>query len=51
MRSPCVAAKAMLVLPLIPGILSYEVELDTEKSLRMAFDPIKNLCKKALKKK
>ncbi len=46
-----VAAKAMLVLPLIPGILSYEVELDTEKSLRMAFDPIKNLCKKALKKK
>ncbi len=46
-----VAAKAMLVLPLIPGILSYEVELDTEKSLRMAFDPIKNLCKRALKKK
>jgi hypothetical protein len=46
-----VAAKAMLALPLIPGILSYEVELDTENLLRRAFDPIKNLCKRALQKK
>jgi len=46
-----VAAKAMLTLPLIPGILSYEVELDTENSLRRAFDPIKKLYKRALQKK
>jgi hypothetical protein len=46
-----VAAKAMLTLPLIPGILSYEVELDTENSLRRAFDPIKKLYKRALEKK
>ena len=46
-----VAAKAMLTLPLIPGILSYEFELDTENSLRRAFDPIKKLYKRALEKK
>jgi len=31
--------------------LSYEVELDTENSLRRAFDPIKKLYKRALQKK
>jgi Effector-associated domain 1 len=39
--------KAKLVLPLIPGILSYEVELDTENSLRKVFKPIRWLYKKA----
>ncbi|OUL35093.1 hypothetical protein BV372_12105 [Nostoc sp. T09] len=43
-------AKAKLALPLIPGILSYELELDTESSLRRAFQPIKTLFKGALKK-
>ncbi|HAZ49820.1 MAG TPA: hypothetical protein DDW76_17480 [Cyanobacteria bacterium UBA11369] len=37
------AGKVKLALPLIPGILSYEVELDTENSLRRAFQPIKQL--------
>lgn len=41
------AAKAKLALPLIPGIVSYEVELDTENSLRRVFEPIKRLYKKA----
>ncbi len=42
------AAKAKFTLPLIPGIISYEVELDTEKSLRSVFQPIKQLFKKAV---
>jgi hypothetical protein len=41
------AEKAKLTLHLIPGILSYEVELDTEKSLRRVFQPIKRLFQKA----
>lgn len=45
------AAKAKLALPLLPGILSYEVELDTENALRQAFQPLRGLFKKALKKK
>lgn len=44
------AAKAKLALPLVPGILSYEVELDTENSVRRAFGPIKRLFKGALEK-
>lgn len=44
------AAKAKLALPLVPGILSYEVELDTESSLRRAFGPIRRLFKGALEK-
>jgi hypothetical protein len=44
------AAKAKLALPLVPGILSYEVELDTENSLRRAFQPIRRLFKGALEK-
>ncbi|WP_414580785.1 hypothetical protein [Scytonema sp. PCC 10023] len=39
------AAKVKLALPLIPGILSYEVELDTESSLRRAFQLIRRLFK------
>jgi hypothetical protein len=42
------AAKAKLALPLVPGILSYEVELDTENSLRRVFQPIRRLFKRAL---
>ncbi len=45
------AAKAKLALPLIPGIVSYEVELDTENALRRVFQPIKRLFKEALAKK
>lgn len=52
-----VAAKAKLALSLVPGFLSYEVELDTESSLKRvffqlkrAFEPLKNLFKEALKK-
>jgi len=41
-------AKVKLALPLIPGIFSYEVELDTESELRRAFHPIMRLFKKAL---
>lgn len=44
-------AKAKLALSLIPGILSYEVELDTESSLRRAFVPIKRLFRGAIEKK
>ena len=45
------AAKAKLALPLVPGILSYEVELDTESSLRRAVEPIKRLFRGAIEKK
>jgi hypothetical protein len=44
------AAKAKLALPLVPGILSYEVELDTENALRRAFQPLRELFKKAIEK-
>lgn len=44
------AAKAKLALPLVPGILSYEVELDTENSLRRAFGQIKRLFRGAIEK-
>ncbi len=42
------AAKAKLALNLVPGILSYEIEIDTENSLRKAFQPIRQLFKKSL---
>ncbi len=45
------AAKLKAALPLIPGILSYEVELDTEGSLRRAVQPIKRLFQGAIEKK
>jgi hypothetical protein len=41
------AAKLKAALPLIPGILFYEFELDTENSLRTVLQPIKRLYKKA----
>lgn len=42
------AAKLKAVLPLIPFILDYEVELDTESLLRRAFQPIRRLWKKTI---
>ncbi len=45
------SAKAKLALPLVPGLLSYEVELDTEAALRRAFLPLKKLFKGAAEKK
>jgi hypothetical protein len=48
------AAKAKLALPLIPGILVYELELDTENSLRKlrkVGEPIKRLFRDATQKK
>lgn len=40
------SAKVKLALPLIPGILSYELELDTENALRRALQPIRELFRK-----
>lgn len=40
------AAKLKAALPLIPGIMSYELELDTEISLKRVFEGIKKLLKK-----
>jgi len=45
------AAKLKAALPLVPGILSYEVELDTESSLRRAVQPIRRLFRRAIEKK
>lgn len=45
------AAKLKAALPLVPGILSYEVELDTESSLRRVFQPIRRLFRGAIEKK
>ncbi|WP_333386904.1 hypothetical protein [Microcoleus sp. POL10_C6] len=45
------AAKAKLALPLIPGILAYEVELDTENTLRKVLQPIKRLFRDPTQKK
>jgi hypothetical protein len=45
------AAKAKLALPLIPGILAYEVELDTENTLRKVWAPIKRVFINAAQKK
>ncbi|OUL24312.1 hypothetical protein BV378_18080 [Nostoc sp. RF31YmG] len=41
------AAKAKLALNLIPGILSYEVELNTITALKNVFQPIRNLFREA----
>ncbi|NQE34344.1 hypothetical protein [Microcoleus asticus] len=40
------AGKLKAALPLIPGIMSYELELDTEISLKRVFGGIKKLLKK-----
>ncbi|MEG4328717.1 effector-associated domain EAD1-containing protein [Microcoleus sp. herbarium5] len=45
---PTAAAKAKLALNLIPGILVYEFEVDTENSLRRLRQPIVRLFQKAL---
>ncbi len=39
------SAKMKLALPLIPGILAYEAELDTETTLRRLLQPIRKLLK------
>lgn len=44
------AAKAKLALNLIPGILSYEVELNTTTALKNTFQPIRHLFREALEK-
>ncbi len=41
------SAKLKAALPLIPGILSYEFEVDTENSLRTVLQPIRRLFQKA----
>jgi len=45
------AAKLLSAWPLVPGILSYEVELDTESSLRRALQPIRRLFRGAIEEK
>jgi hypothetical protein len=45
------AAKLKAALPLIPLFMSYEVELDTEISLKRVFDRIKKLFKQAIDEK
>jgi hypothetical protein len=45
-----VAAKAKLALNLLPGFITYEVELDTEKALRKVKEPIKRLFRGAIEK-
>lgn len=44
------AAKLRAALPLIPGIMSYELELDTEISLKRVFEGIRQLLRKEIKK-
>jgi hypothetical protein len=45
------AAKAKVVLNLIPGIFAYEIELDTQNTLLRLFRPLKELFAKYAKKK
>jgi hypothetical protein len=45
------AAKAKLAFNFIPGVLWYEVELDTENALRRVKEPIKRLFRGAIEKK
>ena len=42
------SARAKLALHLIPGILSYDFELDTQSALRRGLQPIKQMFKKAV---
>jgi hypothetical protein len=46
-----VERKAKLALNLLPGVITYEVELDTEKALRRVKEPIKRLFRRANEKK
>lgn len=45
------AAKAKLNLPIVPGFLSYELEVDTENSVKKVFEPIRKLFRRAAEKK
>lgn len=44
------AAKAKFAVNVIPGVLAYEFELDTENTLRQVFHPLKQLFSIAAKK-
>jgi hypothetical protein len=44
------AAKAKFAVNVIPGVLAYEFELDTENALRQVFRPLKHLFGAAAKK-
>ena len=46
-----VEGKAKLALNLLPGLITYEVELDTERALRRVKEPIKRLFRGAIEKK
>jgi hypothetical protein len=46
-----VEGKAKLALNLLPGVITYEVELDTERALRRVKEPIKRLFRRAIEKK
>lgn len=45
-----VEGKAKLALNLLPGVITYEVELDTERALRRVKEPIKRLFRGAIEK-
>jgi dsDNA-specific endonuclease/ATPase MutS2 len=42
--------KLIAALPVIPGIISYQLEIDTEISLKMVFEGIRQLVTNAIKK-
>ena len=44
------ANKLIAALPIIPGIMSYQLEIDTEISLKRVFEGIKQLLTNAIKK-
>lgn len=44
------AAKLKAALPLLPPFISYEIELDTESSLRKVYEPIRRIFRGAPKK-
>lgn len=50
LNEPGTAAKAKFAVNVIPGVLAYEFELDTENALRQAFRPLKQLFGTAAKK-
>jgi hypothetical protein len=50
-RDTAAAAKLKAALHLVPGIISYEVELDTEILLKRVFDRMKKLFKQAIDEK
>lgn len=44
------AAKLKAALPLLPSFISYEIELDTESSLRKVYEPLRRIFRRAEKK-